>query len=89
MDRTTLGRNIVPLERDGLIKTIPAAKDRRAKEVHLTKSGERRLQTALEGWSRAQQQFERKFGSERAAEMRKLLRAVVASELSPALPSHP
>ena len=31
MDRTTLGRNILPLERDGLIRVEPAASDRRAK----------------------------------------------------------
>src|SRR4029077_2552603 len=33
MDRTTLGRNIQPLERDGLIRIAPAASDRRAKEL--------------------------------------------------------
>src|SRR5215469_17009141 len=39
MDRTTLGRNVLPLERDGLIRIAPAAGDRRAKELHLTKAG--------------------------------------------------
>src|SRR6266704_1345350 len=43
MDRTTLGRNILPLERDGLIRIAPAASDRRAKELHLTKAGEQRF----------------------------------------------
>src|SRR6476646_10896647 len=42
MDRTTLGRNILPLERDGLIQIEPIASDRRAKELHLTKAGEKR-----------------------------------------------
>src|SRR5258706_2561528 len=32
MDRTTLGRNILPLERDGLITTEPVASDGPAKE---------------------------------------------------------
>src|SRR6516165_12335358 len=32
MDRTTLGRNILPLERDGLIEIQSVASDRRAKE---------------------------------------------------------
>src|ERR1700686_4902809 len=41
MDRTTLGRNILPLERDGLIKIVPTASDRRAKELRLTKAGEK------------------------------------------------
>src|SRR5215470_10935189 len=51
MDRTTLGRNILPLERDGLIKLQPAASDGRAKELHLTKAGETRLQAARKGWA--------------------------------------
>src|ERR1700741_5056300 len=36
MDRTTLGRNILPLERDGLIQVEPLASDRRAKQLRLT-----------------------------------------------------
>src|SRR3974390_1338362 len=40
MDRTTLGRNILPLERDGLIEIKPLLSDRRSKELHLTKRGE-------------------------------------------------
>ena len=39
MDRTTLGRNILPLERDGTPKVRPDATDRRAKELHLTPAG--------------------------------------------------
>src|SRR6266436_9318436 len=37
MDRTTLGRDIQPLQRDGLITIKSAASDRRAKELRLTK----------------------------------------------------
>src|SRR5215469_17098876 len=36
MDRTTLGRSIQPLEREGLIRIDPAPSDRRAKEIRLT-----------------------------------------------------
>ena len=53
MDRTTLGRNVLPLQRDGLITIKPAASDRRAKVLRLTDAGEQRLQAAREGWSRA------------------------------------
>jgi DNA-binding MarR family transcriptional regulator len=84
MDRTTLGRNILPLERDGLIRIEPVASDRRAKELHLTKAGENRLQAARKGWSAAQAQFERVFGAKRATDLRALLRAVIASEFAPA-----
>ena len=37
MDRTTLGRNILPLEREGLISVAPGRTDRRSKELRLTK----------------------------------------------------
>ena len=83
MDRTTLGRNILPLERDELIMVVPAVSDRRAKELHLTKAGERRLEAARKRWSVAQGQFEASFGAKRAADLRASLRAVVASEMVP------
>jgi DNA-binding MarR family transcriptional regulator len=83
MDRTTLGRNILPLQRDDLITIKPAASDRRAKELRLTKAGEKRLEAALKGWSQAQARFEAVFGAGRAAELRRLLRAAAASEFAP------
>jgi DNA-binding MarR family transcriptional regulator len=82
MDRTTLGRNLQPLERDGLVRIEPAPSDRRAKELHLTKAGERRLQAGFEVWAKAQTRFEAGFGSKRAAELRTLLRAVVATQFA-------
>jgi DNA-binding MarR family transcriptional regulator len=63
MDRTTLGRNILPLERDGLIRVEPAASDRRAKHLHLTKAGEKRFLAALKRWSAAQARFDTVFGA--------------------------
>jgi DNA-binding MarR family transcriptional regulator len=82
MDRTTLGRNILPLERNELIRIEPAASDRRAKELHLTKAGEKRLEAARKRWSVAQARFEVSFGAMRAADLRASLRAVVANEFS-------
>jgi len=88
MDRTTLGRNVLPLERDGLIAIAPSASDRRAKEVRLTKVGEKRLQQAFTAWSQAQEGFETSFGIKRATELRSMLRAVVTSRFRPsALPA--
>jgi DNA-binding MarR family transcriptional regulator len=84
MDRTTLGRNILPLQRDGLVKIEPDAADRRAKALRLTKAGEKRLQAARERWAVAQERFDSVFGSPRAAELRALLRAVVAGEFAAA-----
>jgi DNA-binding MarR family transcriptional regulator len=83
MDRTTLGRNILPLERDGLIRIEATPSDRRAKELHLTKAGEKRLQAARKRWSEAQARFETTFGPRRAAGLRTMLRAIVASEFAP------
>jgi DNA-binding MarR family transcriptional regulator len=82
-DRTTLGRNIQPLERDGLIRIETTESDRRAKELHLTKVGEKRLQAGFAAWSQAQARFEARFGVKRAADLRASLRDLVASELAP------
>ena len=81
MDRTTLGRNVRPLERDGLIAIEAARSDRRAKKLRLTNAGEKRLRAAIKTWSRAQARFEMTFGARRAAELRRLMRAVVTTEL--------
>jgi DNA-binding MarR family transcriptional regulator len=81
MDRTTLGRNILPLERDGLISIAPGAKDRRSKELKLTDAGLERLRAARAGWKDAQREFAAAFGEERAAGLRALLREVTATDL--------
>jgi DNA-binding MarR family transcriptional regulator len=81
MDRTTLGRNILPLERDGLVRIEPAASDRRSKEIHVTRRGEKRLETAASAWAEAQARFETAFGRARASDLRALLRQVVATDL--------
>jgi DNA-binding MarR family transcriptional regulator len=83
MDRTTLGRNIRPLERDGLISITPGRSDRRLKELRLTGAGETRFEDGRRAWLEAQRSFETGFGCERAAELRGLLRALVDSELLP------
>ena len=82
MDRTTLGRNILPLERDGLIEIGAAADDRRRREVRLSAAGAARLAAAREGWAAAQARFDAVFGTERAAALRDLLRAVAASDFA-------
>src|SRR6202521_441745 len=79
MDRTTLGRNILPLQRDGLIDIVASPADRRDRELRLSAAGEERRRQASEGWAIAQTRFDAVFGSERAARLRDLLREVVAS----------
>lgn len=86
MDRTTLGRNILPLEREGLISIAPGQVDRRSKELKLTEAGFDRLRAASEGWSKAQKRFASIFGEERAVGLRALLHEVSATDL-PAVPA--
>ena len=76
MDRSTLGRNILPLQRDGLIDVAPHAEDRRSKLLQLTPLGRERLAEARAQWVKAQTAFETAFGPERAAQLRELLRGV-------------
>jgi DNA-binding MarR family transcriptional regulator len=83
MDRTTLGRNIQPLEREGLIAVRQGRTDRRSKEMHVTDKGDARLEDATKAWAEAQSQFESVFGGERSSDLRALLRAVTASEFGP------
>jgi DNA-binding MarR family transcriptional regulator len=85
MDRTTLGRNILPLERDGLISIEPAEADRRSKELHVTRKGSGRLTVAGKLWEEAQTRFEEAFGAERARDLRTLLHGVSATELGVSL----
>ena len=81
MDRTTLGRNILPLQRDGLIAAAPGRADRRSKELRLTDAGTARLRAAFKLWNGAQTRFEAVFGVKRTAALRALLREVTTSEL--------
>ncbi len=83
VDRTTLGRNIRPLERDDLIAIESDPSDGRSKILRLTKTGEARFQRAQKHWAEAQKRFERVYGGRQASQLRENLRAVVASELGP------
>jgi DNA-binding MarR family transcriptional regulator len=84
MDRTTLGRNMLPLAREGLIAIVPGSADRRSKELRLTDAGATRLKAAAKLWECAQTQFATAFGDRRTADLRALLREVSATELGTA-----
>src|SRR5260370_38030526 len=56
MDRTTLGRNILPLQRRRLIVVKRGESDARRKELHLTTAGLARLEAGLDGWATARAQ---------------------------------
>jgi DNA-binding MarR family transcriptional regulator len=84
MDRTTLSRNILPLERDGLVAIKAGATDRRVKELHLTTAGAEKVKASLKLWAAAQTRFEAAFGPKRSSELRTLLRNLVTTELGSA-----
>lgn len=78
MDRSTLGHNLRPLEREGLVVLGVDEQDRRTRRLQLTSKGRRRLAAARPLWKKAQQRFESRFGSDGAG-LRRLLRRVVES----------
>ena len=78
MDRTTLGRNIRPLERDGLLAAIPDPDDKRARLLSLTPAGGALVARAMPAWREAQAAYEALYGAEPAAALRAALVDVVA-----------
>ncbi|HEX5320799.1 MAG TPA: MarR family winged helix-turn-helix transcriptional regulator [Stellaceae bacterium] len=82
MDRTTLGRNILPLQRDGLIEVVATEVDRRRRELRLTPAGLARQRAAGDCWEEAQSRFEAIFGRKRSAKMRNLMREISACDFS-------
>ena len=64
LDRTTLTRNVRPLQKAGLIGEQPA-QDARVRLLSLTKKGEAAIASATPYWKKAQSEFLKKFGKER------------------------
>jgi len=83
MDRTTLGRNIRPLLRAGLITAVVGPRDRRSRQLQLTARGRARIEAARKGWMSAQSGFETAVGKGRAGSLRSMLRSVSGRELAP------
>jgi DNA-binding MarR family transcriptional regulator len=77
VDRTTLTRNLAPLERHGWIERGAGA-DQRVRLVRLTERGRRTLDKALPLWEEAQQSVVGKLGKARWSELLALLKAVEA-----------
>ncbi|MGE5444371.1 MAG: MarR family winged helix-turn-helix transcriptional regulator [Ignavibacteriales bacterium] len=64
MDRTTLTRNLKPLEKKGLIKVV-TGDDQRTRVVTLTTRGKEVLAKALPLWEKAQASVIKRLGQER------------------------
>lgn len=75
MDRTTMGRALKPLERDGLLAIGPGPNGR-TRALRLTDAGSRRIDEAEPLWRVAQAGFEARYGAEAAADLRGALARV-------------
>jgi DNA-binding MarR family transcriptional regulator len=76
MDRTTVARNLQPLEARGLVR-VAAGKDRRVRMVMLKDKGYATLEKALPLWQEAQTQVIEGFGEKRLNNLLHDLSAIV------------
>jgi len=83
LDRTTLARNLSPLQRDGLIE-LAAGDDRRVTEVRLTRKGRVAVEKALPLWRDAQARLGARFSADRLVQLRAIAAeaAVVADSVA-------
>jgi len=63
MDRTTLSRNLRPLERDGFVE-VSAEGYRRARSANITNKGVAVMEKALPLWRSAQKSLKRRLGDD-------------------------
>jgi DNA-binding MarR family transcriptional regulator len=73
MDRSALGHNLRPLEREELLKFECSDADRRRRHVLLTPDGQAKLAEARKLWQVAQSRFGWVFGTARGAALRSTL----------------
>ncbi|HEU5072960.1 MAG TPA: MarR family winged helix-turn-helix transcriptional regulator [Polyangiaceae bacterium] len=78
LDRTTMTRNLAPLERDGLVASVTGP-DRRVRLITLTEAGRRRLAKALPLWEKAQRRVIDALGERRWRELFATLQATAAA----------
>jgi DNA-binding MarR family transcriptional regulator len=77
MDRTTITRNLTPLQRGGLL-TVRPGPDRRVKLVIITEKGREVLARAIPLWQEAQQSITAGLGAGRWDGLRRELQAIAA-----------
>jgi DNA-binding MarR family transcriptional regulator len=86
MDRSTLGHNLRPLERDDLLSLRLTLTDRRKRHVALTRKGKATLQRARRLWRTAEGRFEKMFGKRHAADLREVLLYIAGNNELNSLP---
>ena len=83
MDRTTLARDLRPLERRGLV-AISVGADRRARMAELTPAGRRLVDEVRPLWKQVQRDVRAELGPDRVARLMDELRAAIAINPAPA-----
>lgn len=78
MDRTTLTRNLRPLEAAGWLRIV-AGPDRRSRSVVMTAAGREVLAAARPLWREAEDTFREALGLDQAAQLRELAAEAMAS----------
>jgi DNA-binding MarR family transcriptional regulator len=73
MDRATMGHNLRPLERDGLVTINVGREDRREREVALSSLGTRIEAQSKPSRQKAQVRFEKELGKGDALAMRRMM----------------
>lgn len=71
LDRTTMARNLAPLERDGMV-TLAAGSDQRVTEVRLTAKGRAIVAKAYPLWEKAQAEIARRLPAGRVDQLREI-----------------
>lgn len=86
MDRSTLGHNLRPLQRDNLLRLKSSHDDGRRRLVMLTEKGKATLQQARTLWRSAEGRFEKVFGKRHAAALRAVLLSIARNDELNSLP---
>ncbi len=76
LDRTTTGKNLKPMEREGYLNSAVSKADRRSRSITLTAKGKAMLIRAYPLWKSAHDEFQRTHGAGFAARYRQMLREV-------------
>lgn len=71
LDRTTMARNLAPLERDGMV-VLAAGSDQRVTEVRLTAKGRATVARAYPLWEKAQAEIARRLPAGRIDQLREI-----------------
>ncbi len=79
-DRSSLGHNLRPLEREGFVLLETSTTDRRRRHIVLTSKGKTKCREALRLWQAAQERFEQVFGQPEAATLRATLLRIAHHE---------